>query len=122
MASVVLVEDDAAIRSSLTRALRDLGHVVTPVRTGVGGISTIMESRPDVVLLDLGLPDLDGTDVLRVSASVPPEERIAVFDAGREFDYTAGAELALERARESGWTVVSMKHDWAAMFSQGVPA
>jgi DNA-binding response OmpR family regulator len=70
MASVVLVEDDAAIRSSLTRALRDLGHVVTPVRTGVGGISTIMESRPDVVLLDLGLPDLDGTDVLRMVRSV----------------------------------------------------
>ena len=70
MASVVLVEDDAAIRSSLTRALRDLGHVVTPVRTGVEGISTIMESRPDVVLLDLGLPDLDGTDVLRMVRSV----------------------------------------------------
>jgi len=70
MASVVLVEDDAAIRSSLTRALRDLGHVVTPVRTGVEGISTIMGSRPDVVLLDLGLPDLDGTDVLRMVRSV----------------------------------------------------
>ena len=70
MASVVLVEDDAAIRSSLTRALRDLGHVVTPVGTGVEGISTIMESSPDVVLLDLGLPDLDGTDVLRMVRSV----------------------------------------------------
>jgi two-component system, OmpR family, response regulator PrrA len=70
MASVVLVEDDSAIRSSLTRALRDLGHVVTPVGTGVEGISTIMESRPDVVLLDLGLPDLDGTDVLRMVRSV----------------------------------------------------
>lgn len=70
MASVVLVEDDAAIRSSLTRALGDLGHVVTPVRTGVEGISTIMESRPDVVLLDLGLPDLDGTDVLRMVRAV----------------------------------------------------
>jgi two-component system response regulator PrrA len=70
MASVVLVEDDAAIRSSLTRALRDLGHVVTPVGTGVEGISTIMESCPDVVLLDLGLPDLDGTDVLRMVRSV----------------------------------------------------
>jgi hypothetical protein len=56
-----------------------------------------------------------------VSASVPPEERIAVFDAGREFDYTAGAELALERARESGWTVVSMKDDWATVFSEGAP-
>jgi phosphoserine phosphatase len=38
-------------------------------------------------------------------------------DADREFDYTAGAEDALDRARAHGWTVVSMKDDWAAVFA-----
>jgi phosphoserine phosphatase len=42
-------------------------------------------------------------------------------DAAREFDYTAGAELALERARTDGWTVVSIKDDWAEVFSTTVP-
>ena len=37
-------------------------------------------------------------------------------DDQREFDYTAGAEQALQRAEEDGWTVVSMKNDWAAIF------
>jgi phosphoglycolate phosphatase-like HAD superfamily hydrolase len=37
-------------------------------------------------------------------------------DGDREFDYTAGAETALERAHADGWTVVSMKHDWATIF------
>jgi hypothetical protein len=37
-------------------------------------------------------------------------------DADREFDYTAGAEQALERAQASAWTVVSIKRDWAAVF------
>jgi phosphoserine phosphatase len=37
-------------------------------------------------------------------------------DGDREFDYTAGAEVALERARRDGWPVVSMKNDWAAIF------
>ena len=37
-------------------------------------------------------------------------------DAEREFDYTSGAEQALERAKISGWTVVSAKHDWAKIF------
>ena len=37
-------------------------------------------------------------------------------DAEREFDYMAGAEDALPRAKEKGWTVVSMKDDWATIF------
>ncbi len=39
-------------------------------------------------------------------------------DPGREFDYTAGAEKSLERARTDGWTVVSIKSDWATVFSE----
>ena len=38
-------------------------------------------------------------------------------DDEREFDYTAGAERALEHARQYGWTVVSMRNDWATVFS-----
>jgi phosphoserine phosphatase len=39
-------------------------------------------------------------------------------DADREFDYTAGAEVVLERARADGWTVVSVKDDWSAVFAE----
>jgi hypothetical protein len=37
-------------------------------------------------------------------------------DAEREFDYTTGAEQALEQAGKDGWTVVSVKNDWATVF------
>jgi ABC-type Mn2+/Zn2+ transport system ATPase subunit len=37
-------------------------------------------------------------------------------DPEREFDYTAGAEHALQEASEQGWTVVSIKHDWTTVF------
>ena len=37
-------------------------------------------------------------------------------DGQREFDYTSGAEQALDRARQDGWTIVSMKNDWATIF------
>ena len=40
-------------------------------------------------------------------------------DAEREFDYTAGAEASLERAKAEGWTVVSIKNDWATVFADG---
>ena len=48
-----------------------------------------------------------------------PALRLLVLhdDAEREFDYAAGAETALERARAEGWTVVSMKDDWATVFA-----
>ena len=47
-----------------------------------------------------------------------PSLRLLVLhdDAEREFDYTAGAEQALERAGQDGWTVVSIKNDWATVF------
>jgi hypothetical protein len=38
-------------------------------------------------------------------------------DAAREFDDTAGAEAALRKARAEGWTVISMKNDWASVFA-----
>jgi hypothetical protein len=47
-----------------------------------------------------------------------PHLRLLILhdDADREFSYEAGAERALERAEKAGWTVVSMKNDWATVF------
>ena len=70
MASLLLVEDDSAIRSALMRSLRDLGHGVNAVATGMAALSAAVEQRPDVVLLDLGLPDVDGADVLSMLRAV----------------------------------------------------
>ena len=52
-----------------------------------------------------------------------PSLRLLVLhdDPAREFDYTAGAEQALQQARSNGWTVVSMKHDWRVVFAETPP-
>jgi hypothetical protein len=39
-------------------------------------------------------------------------------DKEREFDYTSGAEQALERAKTQGWTIVSVKNDWSTVFAE----
>jgi DNA-binding response OmpR family regulator len=70
MAQVLLVEDDGAIRTALTRALRDQGHGVAAVDSGMAALTAAVEQRPDVVLLDLGLPDVDGADVLSMLRAV----------------------------------------------------
>ena len=70
MAVVLLVEDDAAIRTALSRALRDHGHTVSAIAAGIPALTAAIEQRPDVLLLDLGLPDIDGADVLSMLRAV----------------------------------------------------
>ncbi len=60
MSRVLIIEDDPAIRSALKRVLTERGDVVVVAGTGMAGVTLLMQEQPDVVLLDLGLPDLDG--------------------------------------------------------------
>ncbi|GIE87354.1 DNA-binding response regulator [Actinoplanes regularis] len=70
MALILLVEDDRNIAAALTRALTDAGHVVRPVGQAAQALKIVTQERPDLVILDLGLPDIDGTDALRMMRTV----------------------------------------------------
>jgi DNA-binding response OmpR family regulator len=70
MTRVLVVEDDPAIGRLLQRSLTDRGDVVTLAPDGASGLSLALQDRPEVVLLDLGLPDLDGRQVLRMLRAV----------------------------------------------------
>ena len=95
---LLLVEDDGDFATSLAGALRAHGHRVRIASTGHAGVASWRELRPDAVLLDLGLPDGDGSDVIRavrreattpiivLSARHQEEERIRVLDLGAD-DY-----------------------------------
>ncbi len=63
---VLIIEDDPAIRRPLVKVLEGRGHSVAWAGTGFDGISQVATDEPDVVLLDLGLPDITGQDVLRM--------------------------------------------------------
>jgi two-component system, OmpR family, KDP operon response regulator KdpE len=98
VASLVIIEDDPRVRSALTRALEQRGHVVLGAETGMAGLQLIVKERPEVIILDLGLPDVDGVDLLKMirpisdavviaaTARVGEEDIIATLDAGAD-DY-----------------------------------
>ena len=95
---VLVVEDDEAIADVLRRSLRAEGHEVRTAGDGVQGLRAAEEFAPDLVVLDLGLPRLDGIEVakrLRAESDVPililtarteTEDRVEGLDSGAD-DY-----------------------------------
>jgi DNA-binding response OmpR family regulator len=98
MAKVLIVEDDPTIRTGVVRALGERGHVVVSSGTAMDGLKLAVAEKPDVILLDLGLPDLDGREMLRmlravsqvpvivVTARRTEDEIVRALDAGAD-DY-----------------------------------
>ncbi|MEU4239624.1 response regulator transcription factor [Actinoplanes sp. NPDC026619] len=70
MARLLLIEDDPAIRATLLRALRERGHAVAASSGAMEGLQTALAEKPDLIVLDLGLPDLDGRELLRMLRAV----------------------------------------------------
>ena len=98
MVSVAIIEDDRRIRESLSNRLAERGHDVETAATAMSGVELVVSGSFDVVILDLGLPDLDGTEALRMIRAVTDvpvvvatarddeAEIISVLDAGAD-DY-----------------------------------
>ena len=64
-AAVLVVEDDQSVARVVATALRARGYAVATVSTGTAALSRVQQDGPAIVLLDLGLPDIDGIDVCR---------------------------------------------------------
>jgi len=104
-----VIEDEHEIRELIVRTLADAGYVVRAEATAMAGLQGVIDSAPDLVVLDLGLPDLDGSDLLRMIRAVSDvpiivatardddTEIVRMLDAGAD-EYVvkpfSGAELA----------------------------
>ena len=95
-ATILLVEDDDETRSALVRILGATGYRVVEAATGADALRHWAARRPDLILLDLGLPDMDGLDIVRrvrAEASTPivilsgrfeERERVEALDRGAD--------------------------------------
>ncbi len=96
--TVLIVEDEKSICDFISKTLNSHEYKVLTAANGKDGLTMITSSLPDVVLLDLGLPDMDGLDVIRktrewsslpiivISARTQEKEKVAALDAGAD-DY-----------------------------------
>lgn len=120
-ATILVVDDEVAIRRLLRNTLEQAGHLVVEARDGREALARAAADHPDAVLLDLGLPDRDGLSlipllragervILVVSAREATEEKVAALDLGAD-DYVTkpfDSEELLARLR------VALRHARAA--------
>ncbi|MCR6486741.1 response regulator transcription factor [Amycolatopsis sp. OK19-0408] len=96
MAEVLVVEDDAAVREGLQLALRRQGHVVHTAESGERGIEVLVHHRPDLVVLDLMLPGMDGFETCRRIRASGPVPIIMLTARSDDFDVVAGLEAGAD--------------------------
>ena len=94
MSTVLVVEDERDIRDLLRRFLERAGYSVLTAAAGAGALSLLDSARVDLVLLDLGLPDIDGTEIL---TEVAPGVPVIVLTARSELaDRVTGLRLGAD--------------------------
>lgn len=111
--SILVIEDEKSICDFIGKTLTMHDYKVTTASTGKDGLAVLTSALPDLVLLDLGFPDMDGIDIIKqtrewssipiivVSARVQEREKVAALDAGAD-DYITkplGTEELLARIR-----------------------
>ena len=124
LVTVVLIEDEKHIRRFLRASLEGEGMRTVEASMGREGLAIVATSRPDVVIVDLGLPDMDGIEVIRglrdwstvpvivLSARTREEDKVAALNAGAD-DYLTKpfgaaelvARIRAQRRRQSGHVI-----------------
>ena len=96
--SILIIEDEKNILDFMSRTLKANGYKTTTVTSGKAGLSIINSQCPDLILLDLGLPDMDGNDIIAsvrewtscpiivISARTGEHDKVAALDLGAD-DY-----------------------------------
>src|SRR5688572_22965852 len=79
--TIVIIDDERTIQATLSSVLQRHGYVVHIGPNASQGKKKVEETRPDLVLLDLGLPDADGIDVLRDLRSTHPDVPVMILTA-----------------------------------------
>ena len=129
---VLLIEDDAAIRALMRSFLRESNFRLIESTSAGEGLNALMEKRPDIVVLDLGLPDQDGVEVIHkirewsqvpiivISGRAGDDDKVSALDAGADDYVTKPFSVTELKARfRVAIRHLAFKHSDDATFESG---
>lgn len=96
MAQILLIEDEQPIRERLAKALASGGHDVTSAARGTDGVRAAIDDDPDVIVLDLGLPDIGGAEVLKMIRAISQVPVIVATAQNAEADIVRLLDLGAD--------------------------
>lgn len=94
MATILIIDDNEDLRETLVAVLQDEGYTILVAQDGVSGARVFGESRPDLVVTDLIMPNANGFDTIRQIRAIDPKARILAMSGGsliNKDDYLATA-------------------------------
>jgi two-component system KDP operon response regulator KdpE len=93
---ILLVDDEVAIQRAVAPLLRSRGYAVEVVGTGKEAVDAVVDRSPDLIVLDLGLPDLEGTEVCRRIRKVSKAPIVVLSARGGEADKVAALDIGAD--------------------------
>ncbi|MBU9728018.1 response regulator [Diplocloster modestus] len=90
---VLIIEDDKSILNFLGISMKTNGYSYDIAENGLNGISLFMTNKPDLILLDLGLPDIDGTEVIKQVRMTSKTPIIVISSRGQEKEKVEALDL-----------------------------
>ncbi|MEA4854164.1 MAG: response regulator transcription factor [Christensenella sp.] len=93
---ILIVEDDPTILNFLSISLKTNHYLFETAMTGLDGISLVLSNHPDLVLLDLGLPDIDGLEVIKQIRQISEVPIIVVSARGQENEKVEALDLGAD--------------------------
>src|SRR5688572_21146634 len=96
MPNIVLIEDDRSIAGPLVRALEGLGHTVLHASDGASGLELVLTREPDLVILDIMLPEMDGWEVCKTIRKTSVVPILMLTALNEEIDRILGLELGAD--------------------------
>ena len=85
MPNILVIDDNASVRKAITMMLESGGHCVTGAKDGTEGMRAFESVEPDLVIVDIIMPDKDGIEIIREMRRSRPETRIIAMTGGGQF-------------------------------------
>jgi DNA-binding response OmpR family regulator len=119
---ILIVEDEAAVRAALTRALETEGYELVHAEDGVQALAALAHSPPDVVVLDVMLPGVDGLEVARrVRAQHNPVPILMLTARGAVGDRVAGLDAGADDYMAKPFALAELSARLRALLRRGAP-